>query len=368
MEINKDLIRKFFASQCTAEEFETVMNYLDSHPEFLAKEMGFEEWSAKEPLPSIGDKDQAAMLDELKQQLFNEQTPIVALPQTDWNADNKNHNRIRRFRRTAIAAALLLIAGAGSWLFLTKKSASNNITAAPEVTRQQTAAVWIIKNNPSATIKSITLPDGSKVKLAAHSTLRYTDSFGLARRDSWLEGDAEFSVKKDKTHPFTVYSDRLATTALGTTFCVTASPGGESIQLFSGRVIVRSIRSLKGWNKDIYLSPGEQVSYDSHRLVAKVSSFNVKPAPGDDLATAAAATATQDLVFNNSPLKDVFNRLSIQYHKKITWHARDISGLNFTGTVPRTDSLDVILRLLAGMNNLDVQEQPDGYQVARVRQ
>ncbi|HMI63011.1 MAG TPA: DUF4974 domain-containing protein, partial [Puia sp.] len=65
--------------------------------------------------------------------------------------------------------------------------------------------------------------------------------------------------------------------------------------------------------------------------------------------------------------KEVFQQLSIQYHTKFNFRAKDLRGLNFTGTVSRTDSLDVFLRLLAGMNDLDIQAQAPGYSVNRHR-
>ena len=79
----------------------------------------------------------------------------------------------------------------------------------------------------------------------------------------------------------------------------------------------------------------------------------------------AGAGGMGDLVFNNSSLKAVFERLSLQYHKKIVYRASELAGLNFTGTLMRTDSLDTILSLLGTMNNLDIHEQPAGFVVTR---
>jgi len=167
-----------------------------------------------------------------------------------------------------------------------------------------------------------------------------------------------------------VLSASLATTALGTVFGV-STHSEERVKLYSGRVVVRSVRPLKGWGKDVYLAPGQQVLYDNRRLLATVSRFG-PGASGAEGAAGAAGTAGmgvsgEDLVFNNSPLKEVFQQLSIQYHTKFNIRAKDLRGLNFTGTVPRTDSLDVFLRLLAGMNDLEIREESTGYTISRHR-
>ena len=344
-----------------------MTKYFELHPELLAKEMGLDEWEAGDPsaiaaaamgggaasdpataagtaASVVSAADQEAVLGQLKERFFPK--------------------RVRRMYWPAVAASLLL--AVGGWVIINKSRTKGSamVTANGPVMQGAGKGNWTYRTNSTAKAENIVLPDGSRVKLYAHSTLRYTDSFGLVRRDSWLEGEAEFSVKKDKAHPFTVLSSSLATTALGTEFGV-KTHSGETVKLYSGRVVVRSVRPLKGWGKDVYLEPGQQVLYDNRRLLATVSRF------GEGSSGAAGAEGMsvtgQDLVFNNSPLKEVFQQLSIQYHTKFNFRAKDLRGLNFTGTVPRTDSLDVFLRLLAGMNNLDIQAQAPGYIVSRHR-
>jgi transmembrane sensor len=345
MEVTNSLIRKFFSNQCSDEEFEAVMKYFELHPELLAKEMGLEEWEAVDPAAvaaTAAAEGQEEALAQLKERFFPK--------------------RVRRMYWPAVAASLLL--AVGGWVIINKSRTKGSAVIAASSPAEQGApkASWTYRTNSTAKVQSIVLPDGSKVKLYAHSSLRYNDSFGLVRRDSWLEGEADFNVKKDKAHPFTVLSESLATTALGTEFGVKSS-FRETVRLYSGKVVVRSVRPSKGWEKDVYLEPGQQVLYDNRRLLATVSRFE-ESAPREAGVDGAVVTG-QDLVFNNSPLKDVFQQLSIQYHIKFNVRAKDLRGLNFTGTVPRTDSLDVFLRLLAGMNDLEIQVQASGYNVRR---
>jgi len=277
MEVTNSLIRKFFSNQCNEEEFEVVMKYFELHPELLAKEMGFEEWEAGDPAAGAAVADQEEVLAQLKERFFPK--------------------RVRRMYWPAVAASLLL--AVGGWVIINKSSTKGSavVAASGPVIKGAGKASWTYRTNSTAKAENIVLPDGSRVKLYGHSELRYTDSFGLVRRDSWLEGEAEFSVKKDKAHPFTVSSSSLATTALGTEFGV-KTHSGETVKLYSGRVVVRAVRPLKGWGKDVYLAPGQQVLYDGRRSLATVSRFDEKASGSEGVGVTG-----QDLVFNNSPLK-----------------------------------------------------------------
>jgi ferric-dicitrate binding protein FerR (iron transport regulator) len=74
----------------------------------------------------------------------------------------------------------------------------------------------LIKNQHGQ-VRQITLPDGSRVWLNAASTIEYYPAFSV-NRDIKLEGEAFFEVKPDASHPFTVHTQKLNTTVLGTSF------------------------------------------------------------------------------------------------------------------------------------------------------
>ena len=351
MEITQNLIQKFFENKCDPDEGAAVLKYLEDHPEEAGRHLGIQEWNDIDPLAPVPEHQQAEMLQQLKAQLF---------PQSDASA-----GKTIRFSRIAIAASFLL-AIAGIWWIRTENRTSGNTSySAAQQTGDKngrSAPAWIARANHSGKPLIIQLPDGSSVKLYDHSTLRYRDSFGIIKRDSWLEGEAVFTVAKDRNKPFTVFSGPLATTALGTAFSVKSGRGAVIVKLFTGRVVVKSTGTLSGWNKDIYLSPGQQVRYDDDRMLATVSRF-ITPASGS--AVKEKEKEGQDLVFNNSSLKEVMDRLSIQYHRKIQYRRTDLAGLNFTGTVSPTDSLGSFLKLLGAMNNLDIQEQPPVFIISR---
>jgi transmembrane sensor len=342
MEITHDLIQKFFENKCDPNEFEAVMNYLQHHPEQAERHLGIREWNEIDLLQPPPGNSQAEALEQLKRQLF---------PQPE-----RPTRSIRRRMSWIAVAASFLIALAGVIWMKTKNTAVKGIARQNvQKDRPLIASSSIVRANHTARIQTICLSDGSVVQLYAHSSVRYTDSFGISERHIWLEGEAIFTIAKNRNKPFTVFSGSLATTALGTAFGVKApaSTGGIAVKLYTGRVVVKSTRSLPGWNKNIYLSPGQQVSYDDHRLLATVSRFGTQ---GPRRVARKIENEEQELVFNNSSLKEVIDRLSAKYNRKIIYRAEDIAGMNFTGTVAPSDTLASFLKLLAAMNNLDIQE------------
>ena len=368
MEITDDLIRKFFNNECDPPEFEAVMRYLELHPEAVAH-FSAEDWHAAGLRKVVVDHDPAEVLAALKAKLFvHEADSGQATGDSPYPATGDYRpsatGRLRRLSWAAVAASLL-VAMCGWFWMTTRKTGGKDIagsgSGAAAGGLKRIGAAWIDQRNTSGKTETIVLPDGSHVKLFAHSVLRYTDSFGIVCRASWLEGEAIFTVEKDKDHPFTVYSGALATTALGTSFGVRAPAAADmiTVKLFTGRVVVKPAPPSGYRGKDVYLSPGEQVLFDNHSLLAKVSRF--VPVPGNAAGKEADA---QGLVFNNSPLKIVFKRLSLQFHKTISYKYSDIAGMNFTGSMS-TDSLPDFLRLLATMNDLNIQEQPTGYIITR---
>jgi type II secretory pathway component GspD/PulD (secretin) len=75
----------------------------------------------------------------------------------------------------------------------------------------------------------------------------------------------------------------------------------------------------------------------------------------------------KDMEFNNEALTSVMAALSNKYHQTIHFDPDDITGMNFTGTIARTDSLSVILRLIANMNNLVIEENGKIFTISKSR-
>jgi transmembrane sensor len=89
--------------------------------------------------------------------------------------------------------------------------------------------------------KLVQLADGSSVRLAPRSLIRYSTQITTqSTRDVYLSGEAFFAVAKDPNKPFRVFSQELVTKVLGTSFTVKAkeNDGKISVTVLTGKVSV----------------------------------------------------------------------------------------------------------------------------------
>ncbi|MBR9777228.1 MAG: DUF4974 domain-containing protein [Cytophagales bacterium] len=106
----------------------------------------------------------------------------------------------------------------------------------------------------------LTLSDGSQVVLNSGSKLRYLKNFEKNRRELYLTGEAFFNVTQDSLRPFIVRTLETSTTALGTSFNVSAYQGETvDVSLITGKVVVDKDNLLA---KTITLLPGEALKID----------------------------------------------------------------------------------------------------------
>jgi ferric-dicitrate binding protein FerR (iron transport regulator) len=134
----------------------------------------------------------------------------------------------RSYAWMAAAASVALLAVAGYFFFTTN---------AP---RSAPAASLAIKTLTLTTTRgqrtSVTLADGTQVRLNANSTLSYPERFMGDTREVRLEGEGYFDVTSDVAHPFIVHSGHTATRVLGTSFNVRAIPASVTVTLVEGKV------------------------------------------------------------------------------------------------------------------------------------
>ena len=143
-------------------------------------------------------------------------------------------------RRVAIPglAAVLAIALVG--LYYALPSIERGLSGAVTDDRPDRGAHWTEVANPGDTALTLPLPDGSTVRLAPESRLRYPQRFGRGGRPVHLTGEAFFDVARDSTSPFAVLAEGTVTRVLGTSFNVQAYPDGDEVEVdvYSGEVAV----------------------------------------------------------------------------------------------------------------------------------
>ena len=263
-----------------------------------------------------------------------------------WTRINKNTSSPKvsytYFRWMAVAASVVLVTGL-SWLFILKNQKSNHLSAETAVITKD-----ILNNTPQK--MTLTLSDGSTVELLSNSTLSYPENFNSLKRDVLLNGEATFNVAKDVAKPFSVRSNSVIITVLGTHFTVKSDEvnNGTEVILQEGRVMVKIIDSSSQDNKkEYYLTPGDIFVF---KLSAHI--FHLEKDKNDCY------------VFNNSPLDVVFDQLQIIYNTKIIYNKAELGNRSFIGKIDKKDSLYHILKSIALLNKFGLRQQGDSFVIS----
>lgn len=190
---------------------------------------------------------------------------------------------------------------------------------------------------------SVSLPDGSTVKLNGQSSLTYDPRFFIsANRSISFSGEGYFKIYHDSDKPFTILSDNLEITVLGTEFNFSTDVGNDCAMLFliNGRVEMHSEIT----DRKIEVEPGQKALF--HK---KTGEFTVtKPDKIENLT----AWYTGEIRFDNEPLDKVVEYLESHYDCRLqiaslpSSISRDnVSSLYFTGTLP-TGNLSLALKAI----------------------
>jgi transmembrane sensor len=145
---------------------------------------------------------------------------------------------------------------------------SQNLPSPKKEGDREIAPLLVTKQNPKGQKSRLILPDSSVVYLNADSKLTYKQHFA-GGREVTLIGEAFFEVKSDSLNPFVVKSPRLCSTALGTSFTVSAYPdqATERVALARGKMLVSNTLATQ----TVLLTPGEgTVLKDNSEELTKV--------------------------------------------------------------------------------------------------
>ncbi len=121
----------------------------------------------------------------------------------------------------------------------------------------------IERANPAGRNSTITLPDGTRIRLNAASTLIFPEVFSAKTRQVSLIGEAFFQVAKDPSKPFIIHTGRFSTTVLGTSFNINAYPSTDEIKVavVTGKVFVEDMEGT-GARKSLTITPEEMAVFN----------------------------------------------------------------------------------------------------------
>ncbi len=252
MKYNKDiekLFKKFTENTISRKELDRLLSLLaKSKEEELdpLKVLLKRKLEGEESYNQVGNRNKVRekLKARMKQEAFAD--PLPATGSTVYKVKRKNLAPYK-------VAAVLMLAFVASitWYFFRSKPIIDPGTA------------YQVYQTVSRQKSTITLPDGSVVKLNSESTLTYPEEFTDDVRKVQLEGEAFFEVARSPDKPFLVRSGKVTTTVLGTSFNIRAYPDDKDITIAvaTGKVSIMSQDNEKQL-PPLTLTPNEVASYN----------------------------------------------------------------------------------------------------------
>ena len=193
--------------------------------------------------------------------------------------------------------------------------------------------------------QALTLSDGSRIELNAHTTLR-VELARDERRVRLAQGQAFFAVSKDPKRPFIVETPSGSVRVTGTSFDVrTESAASLEVTVLEGSVQVRS-----GSAAPFALGAYDAISVTPAGAALESLSPN---ALADRLAWREGR-----VVFNDTPLRDALARFS-RYHGRNLTAAPAVADLRIGGRFS-LDDLDGFFTALEAIHPVQILRDPDG--------
>jgi transmembrane sensor len=235
-------------------------------------------------------------------------------------------------------AAILVVCITLAWIL---SPATDPITPSLFTTEE---AVFVKKTTATGEKLQLTLSDDTKIWINSSSEVVFPEKFEADRRTISLRGEAYLEVAHDSLRPFSVHTDGLVTTVLGTSFNVNAKEAGKTkIALVSGKVSVAS-----SWS-EVMVGPGEMVDFDGTTDSMQVVGFK----PSEVLAWKDGV-----LLFQKASFEEVKNALEEWYGVQIV--VENSSGVKwqFSGEY-RQQTLKEVLQSISFIQGFEYELTTD---------
>lgn len=208
---------------------------------------------------------------------------------------------------------------------------------------------FLVYQTESRQKSTVTLSDGTKVKLNANSKLKYPQTFNNSDvREVFLEGEAFFEVTPNVNLPFVIKSSEVTTTVLGTSFNIRAYPKDDEIEIsvVTGKIAVSindDSNSEQPGNR-MLLTPNQVANYQPTQGLTK-ETLDI---------TELVAWKDGILIFNDKTIMETAKILEKWYDVKVIVENREIGGCLFRGKF-KDPSLTKVLESLKFMYDIEYE-------------
>ena len=314
--IDPELLVRFLSGECNEQERQTVDRWLEADPE---NKKYFTELST---LWNTSESSGSFQKQWLKEDWSKVQSRIDAIRTKAPNKVAKQRSLVYTLARLAAVVVL----GIGIYFFAQQLSNRTPL--------QKTIA--------SAGIKTLTLPDGSKVSLNTNAKLIHPETFDAETREVILEGEAFFEIMPDAKKPFLIRTNNVTTEVVGTSFSVNSNTNRIVVTVVTGKVMLYEDR-----HSAIAMVAGEQGIYGDRILEKRINT---------DLNF--LSWKTNILTFQNTPLTKVVDDLNRHYGRKIRIASDTLEHCTLTSTF-QDQTLEDILQELQVLFSIELDRSGD---------
>lgn len=324
--IDKEILFDYFANKATPLQKEQIENWYRSksqNRDFFF--LWLEQWELKNAKYNF---DTGAELKRLKSRIENY---------------NLKSSEIKMPYRTGLRAFFC------SW----------QVSAAVAVLLLLSVTVYLLGESSSPQImyhtdygemRSITLTDGSTVRLNGNSRLKVMDGFeGLGPREVWLEGEAFFTViHTPDDRGFIVHTGDVRVEVLGTEFNVKDRNEATQVVLNSGKVkLYLDVKGDELSSDEIIMVPGDMVEF------TELSNALTKRRVNTKIHT---SWRNGEFIFESTPLRDIIKVLEENYGLIIKVEDVGLKDVEFTAILP-ADNAEVLLKALEKSFEFEVKQE-----------
>ncbi|MCW3093000.1 MAG: fec operon regulator FecR [Ferruginibacter sp.] len=196
---------------------------------------------------------------------------------------------------------------------------------------------------PRARQQQLTLPDGTLVWLNAESSVKFPSSFAGSNREIEITGEAYLEVAKDASKPFIVHVKEAVIEVLGTHFNVMAYDNENALEttLLEGSV------KFKKANNNVLLKPGQQSQLLPGSQIKMINDVNVDQ-------VVAWKNGMQS--FSSADIRTIMRQVERWYDVDVEYKG-EISTRKFSGDIPRSANLSELMKLFV-VNKIHFRMDP----------
>lgn len=319
-EYKKMLFQKYLNNDCSEEEWQTLRgNFSDSSSNDTFNDLiNIEMQKYLLEDVSIDLRISNEMLGNIVGQINKDENPKVTVPKSKY----------RRFpeRRKFLQVA-------ASTLFIIALSFTVYQLGEEKFTATRTSA-YIERTTAIGEYLEINLPDGSKVSLNNASKIKYLKEFSSESREVFLEGEAYFEVKKDRSKPFIVHASGIQTKVLGTAFNIHAYKdlSTVAVSVMKGRVAISDSLSSFG-----LLEKDQQIEIDKRSKVFVKTTGK---------STSVVGWREGQLLFDQATFLEVRSVLHKKFGVEMKFESENLKNCRFTASFDKDEKPFEILDML----------------------